>query len=40
VPFAETAGSGQTVLEVDPESLAAKEIQTLVAEIQEFMNHG
>ena len=40
VPFAETAGSGQTVLEVDPESLAAKEIQTLVTEMQEFMNHG
>jgi chromosome partitioning protein len=40
VPFAETAGSGQTVLEVDPESLAAKEIQMLVTEMQEFMNHG
>lgn len=40
VPFAETAGSGQTVLEADPESLAAKEIQTLVTEIQEFIKHG
>ena len=35
VGFAESAGSGQTVLETDPDGLASKEIRKLVKEILE-----
>lgn len=37
VSFAETAGQGQTVLEVDPDSLASQEIKALVLEIEELL---
>ena len=36
VSFAESAASGQTVLELDPKSLASKEINALVKEILEM----
>lgn len=36
VNFAESAGSGQTVLELDPNSLASQEITNLVKEIMEI----
>src|SRR4051794_39340398 len=36
VPFAETAGTGTTVLEAMPESLASQEILTLLKEVEEF----
>jgi Flp pilus assembly CpaE family ATPase len=35
VAFAEAAASGSTVLETEPESLAAREITSLVREIME-----
>jgi chromosome partitioning protein len=37
VSFAETAGHGQTTLEVEPQSLASQEIAALVKEIQELL---
>jgi chromosome partitioning protein len=40
VPFAETAGTGTTVLEAAPESLAGQEILTLLKELEEFVKHG
>ena len=36
VGFAESAASGRTVLEIDPKSLASKEINALVREILEM----
>jgi len=40
VSFAESASSGQTVLEMDAGSLASQEILALVREVQEFGNHA
>ena len=40
VSFAESASSGQTVLEMDPGSIASQEILALVQELQEFSNHA
>jgi chromosome partitioning protein len=40
VSFAESASSGQTVLEMDPGGLASQEVLALVTEIQEFSNHA
>lgn len=37
VNFAESAAQGQTVLEIDPRSLASKEINALLKEINQFM---
>jgi chromosome partitioning protein len=37
VGFAESAASGQTVIETDPNSLASKEVNNLVKEIMELM---
>jgi chromosome partitioning protein len=39
VSFAESAASGQTVLEIDPNGQAAQEIQALVNELLE-VHHG
>jgi chromosome partitioning protein len=39
VGFAETAASGQTVLETDPKGPAAQEIRALVTEITELMEY-
>ena len=38
VGFAESAGSGQTVLETEPKGMAAKEVRRLIAEIMETVN--
>lgn len=38
VPFAESAATGQTVLETDPKGQAAKEIIALIQEILEIEN--
>ena len=40
VSFAESAASGQTVLEMDIGSIASQEILALLRELQEFSNHG
>ena len=40
VPFAESATTGQTVLETSPKSKAAKEITALVDELLEVGNHA
>ncbi len=37
VSFAESAATGQTVMEIEPDSLASKEIKSLVNEILEMM---
>jgi chromosome partitioning protein len=38
VGFAESAGSGRTVLETEPDSTAAQEVRALVAEVVEALN--
>lgn len=40
VAFAESAALGASVLETEPKSSAAKEIESLTTEILEMMNHG
>jgi chromosome partitioning protein len=40
VSFAETAGAGKTVLEVDPESTATNEIKSLTNEVMELIKDG
>lgn len=40
VSFAESAATGETVLEMDPESLASQEIRSLVSEVQELTKNG
>ena len=40
VAFAESAATGQTVLETEPHGSAANEVRSLVAEILEMMNDG
>src|SRR5690349_8850333 len=40
VSFAESAGSGQTVLELDPVGLASHEIETLLREVQELIKNA
>jgi chromosome partitioning protein len=37
VSFAESAGRGQTVLELEPESLASQEIEALTTEVLELI---
>lgn len=37
VSFAESAGRGQTVMEIDPESTASKEIEALTKEVMELI---
>lgn len=40
VSFAESPGTGQTVLETEPNGQASQEIKAVVNELMELQNHG